>query len=237
MRKIILTLMCVCIGIGFVGCGKINNSEIQKPEKEVITKSTVNDDFEYDTSDIDGENYMISTYSGTTDVVIIPDKYRDKQVVEIGDHAFSNTRAQIKKVQLGSNVQVIEEHAFSSNTDLKDVVLNESLKYIEKFAFLNSGLTGTMVIPDSVETIGTSAFGLTKIENVEFGKNIKNISGGAFSGNTNLKRAIFNNMDVKFEDETVFGECPNLTILAPKGSTAEKYAKDNNINFEVKEDY
>ena len=227
--KIVLIAMC---SFSIVGCGKTGSNEMKQSKDVATADSVVNDDFEYDTSDIDGENYMISTYSGTTDDVIIPDKYRDKQVVEIGDHAFSNTRAQIKKVQLGSHVQVIEEHAFSSNADLKDVVLNEGLKYIEKFAFLNSGLTGTMVIPDSVETIGTSAFGLTKIENVEFGKNIKNIAGGAFSGNTNLKRAIFNNMDVKFEDETVFGECPNLTIVAPKGSTAEKYAKDNNINYE-----
>ena len=139
---------------------------------------------------------------------------------------------QIKSVKLGNNIQVIGEYAFSSNSDLTSVTLNEGLKEIKESAFSTSGLTGNIVIPDSVETIGVSAFGTTKLESVEFGNSIKNIAAGAFKENTTLKKVTFNNTDVEFEDGTVFEDCPNLTIVAPKGSTAEKYAKDNNINFE-----
>lgn len=231
MRKKVASIVLALIGcVVIVGCGKTDNNEIRKADSKVTTESEKDVEFEYEISDIDGENYKIHIYSGSEESVVIPDEYEEKLVVEVDNRAFSNT--QMKKVQLGSNVQIIGEYAFSSNPNLKEVVFDDKLKEIKEFAFLHSGLTGNVVIPDSVETIGTSAFGLTKVNSVEFGTGIKYIAGGAFTGDTDLKKVTFNNMDVEFEDETVFTECSNLTIIAPKGSTAEKYAKDNNINFE-----
>ena len=231
MRKKVAIIVLALIGcLVIVGCGKKDDNEMRKKDSIVTTESEKNVEFEYEISDIDRENYKIHIYSGNEENVVIPDEHDGKLVIEVDNRAFSNT--QMKQVQLGSNVQIIGEHAFSSNPNLKEVVFDDKLKEIKEFAFLNSGLTGNVVIPDSVGTIGTSAFGLTKVNSVEFGTGIKYIAGGAFTGDTDLKKVTFNNMDVQFEDETVFTECSNLTIVAPKGSTAEKYAKDNNIKFE-----
>lgn len=220
------------MAISVIGCGNNEETPMRKPDPIATTKSE-NNNFTYELSDIDGKNYKIFMYNGDEENIVIPDKSDGYLVIEVGDHVFSNRS--IKKVKLGGNVQIIGEHAFSSNSDLKKVVFDDKLKEIKEFAFTLSGLTGNIVIPDSVETIGVSAFELTKIESVELGKGIKYIAGGAFTGNANLKTVTFSNMDVEFENETVFAECPNLTIIAPKGSTAEQYAKINNINFRAKE--
>lgn len=231
MKKNFVIIALVAIScLGITGCGKKDISEVRKPESVVTTESETNNKFECNISDIDQVNYKVDSYNGNNNEIVIPDEYNGKPIIEISADVFFDR--QIKTVKLGNNIQVIGEYAFSSNSDLTSVTLNEGLKEIKESAFSTSGLTGNIVIPDSVETIGVSAFGTTKLESVEFGNSIKNIAAGAFKENTTLKKVTFNNTDVEFEDGTVFEDCPNLTIVAPKGSTAEKYAKDNNINFE-----
>ncbi len=56
--------------------------------------------------------------------------------------------------------------------------------------------------------------------------------GSAFSGCTGLQ-SITIPKSVTWTGDCVFSDCPNLTIYAPAGSAAERYAKMNGIRFEA----
>lgn len=235
-KNSLLTLLIILIATTFIGCGKTENNQTgQDDYKEEQVQSTENtdDSEEYDcsTSEIDENGYAIAPVDFMEGVVNIPDEYMDNPVVELEDYAFATH--QITEVEMGDNVVKIGESAFFDCSDLKKVKLNEKLKIIGKSAFLQAGLEGDLVIPDSVEKIESMAFGLTGLETIHVGKGVKFIGAQALVIDS-LKKVVFDCKDVEFEAESIiFSEdCKDLTIVAPKGSTAEKYAKDNNIKFE-----
>ena len=59
-------------------------------------------------------------------ILIIPDTYKDKPVVEVGKYAFRGSN-NIIKVDIGDNVTSIHDFAFGSNNLLKEVVLGKSV--------------------------------------------------------------------------------------------------------------
>lgn len=98
--------------------------------------------------------------------LVLPSKYRDKFITEIGWGAFRNTR-------------------------YKSVIFPSNLKRIQGSAFVESGLE-KVEIPDSVEYIGALAFaggygytgpGNGKISSVRIGKNVTHIEKYAFQDN------------------------------------------------------
>lgn len=221
------------------GCGKSASNESRennyKDEQTESIKDTDNeeqtDDYMYNTSEIDENGYYIEPSDFMEGEVNIPDEYQGKPVVELSEEAFATH--QITEVNLGKNVIQIGEKCFFGCKELSSVKLNEGLKTICESAFLEAGLKGDLVIPDSVERIELCSFGLTQLETIHVGKGVQFVGSQAFAIET-LKKVVFESEDIEFEDERVFDECKDLTIVAPKGSSAEKYAKENNINFEEK---
>jgi hypothetical protein len=56
-----------------------------------------------------------------------------------------------------------------------DILLNPSLSIIEADAFSSCAITGTLVLPDALESIGESAFDSTLISSILFGTNLLEI--------------------------------------------------------------
>ncbi len=65
---------------------------------------------------------------------------------------------------------------------------------------------------------------------VHFGANVKVMEKWVFYYNKNLESLIIENPDLEIADAAIC-DCPKLTIHAPKGSTAQKYALWNDIVF------
>ena len=109
-----------------------------------------------------------------------------------------------------------------------------------------SNLT-SIILPDGLEIIGWRTFSFCKkLTSVIIPSSVKEICRGAFRYCENLKSVTIMNKDVEIGEETVnlnvngeerkyvnnaFEGCKKLTIYAPANSTAEQFAKRNNIPF------
>ena len=94
-----------------------------------------------------------------------------------------NENSIIKSVTFPSTLKKIGDLAFAYCSNLTDLDLPEGLEEIGDGAFMNSeNLTGNLLIPDGVTTIGNYAFGETSITSLIFGNNVKIIGDYAFIG-------------------------------------------------------
>lgn len=171
---------------------------------------------------------------------------------EIGDYAFRGCTA-LEKITLPDSLEVIGWCAFQGDNILKAVnpsnpdeltstsILPEGLKRIEDGAFNHCELSG-VVIPDSVEYMGSNAFsqipsltdvtigkGLTSLDGQVFcdtglteitiPDNIKTIGTGAFKSCGSLKNVIISDSVEVIADEA-FSACKSLeSIFIPDSVT------------------
>lgn len=132
-----------------------------------------------------------------------------------------------------------------------EVTVPSDVRIIDNYVFSNgyfeeSNLT-SIILPDGLEIIGWNAFSrCKKLTSVIIPSSVKGICCGAFRYCENLKSVTIMNKNVEIGEETVnlnfngeeikyvknaFEGCENLTIYAPANSTAEQFAKRNNIPF------
>ncbi|MEG2396674.1 MAG: leucine-rich repeat protein [Oscillospiraceae bacterium] len=94
-----------------------------------------------------------------------------------------------------------------------------------------TALTG-IIIPNSVTSIGDSAFLNTALTSIIIPNRVTHIGLWAFFGCKDLKSITIPD-SVTYIGRLAFRDCHlDLVIKAPAGSVAETYAKDNNIKFE-----
>lgn len=152
--------------------------------------------------------------------IVIPES-----VEEIGVGAFRHCENLVeislpKKVKIGAtafqrcNKLVDEEDFIIINSTLYDYV----------------GKRKKVIIPQNVTTIGNWALGESNITEVTIPKSVKTIEDNAFIYCNKLTR-IHIPENVTTIGKCAFEECEKLTIHAPAGSYAERYAKENNIPF------
>lgn len=109
-------------------------------------------------------------------------------VTEVGDYAFLGFN-KLEKIIIPDSVTTIGIGVFMNCTSLSNVTLSNNLKSIGENAFGCYGMDHSkceslksIVIPDSVESIGCSAFQYCRnLESVTLSKNLKEISNSTFS--------------------------------------------------------
>lgn len=88
-----------------------------------------------------------------------------------------------------------------------------------------------------VTIIGTGAFrAADTIERITLGRNIKSVNSAAFMECKSLKKIVFYSTDVNIGANAFALTNDDLVIKCIKGSTADEYAKANNIKIEYFED-
>lgn len=116
----------------------------------------------------------ITRYIGSeeAEAVTVPAEINGSPVTAIGDGAF--TVSKTTSIQLPKSITKIGMMAFMGSTD---AIINladlENLTYIGAYAFVDTGLSGDLVLPESVTDIGAGAFSMTKITSLHLGKNVK----------------------------------------------------------------
>ena len=194
------------------------------------------------------ENGILIRYNGKDTDVVVPDGIRTvgdgnsmtffqtnvvsvqlpETVTAIGGYAFYNCNT-LKKITIPDRVTSIGHHAFRQCSSLKSIRIPDGVSVIERECFW--GCTGMeeITLPKSLKTIEEKAFsGCISVKSITIPEGTVSIDDGAFWGDAKLK-SITIPASVTEIGEMAFCDCNNLTIFAPVGSFAEKYARDNNI--------
>ena len=88
-----------------------------------------------------------------------------------------------------------------------------------------------VILPDEYCAIGRCAFwGCESLSSIVIPKGVRYIQNKAFANCVGLQRVEFLDNDTQIGD-SVFNNCPDVVIVAKKGSTAYEYAKVNGLRF------
>lgn len=158
--------------------GVAHNLETHQPDIVNYVVENILDDIDLTQNDIftvryqgeDSEECVITRVrAGNATVLNIPAQIGDAEVVGIdslsenvmiGKDSFSTENESLQTVIIPSSVKYIGRAAFygMKNLQLVQFAAGSQLESIETYAFMNSGLSGTVTLPDTVNRIGSFAF-------------------------------------------------------------------------------
>ena len=181
----------LCNGGGTITEASYSVDEIKSPSSKYMSLSKATT---IDTT-------TTQSYPLITDVVI-PKTINDVTVKHIGDKSFATCGKgplltsykendnNISIMPFNNDKNIVMDTIESSDCRLTSVVIPDSVTTIGYMAFQNNNLT-SVVIPDSVTTIGDRAFSSNNLTSVYIGANSNltettGIGGGAFSSNGDL---------------------------------------------------
>ncbi|MCM1533382.1 MAG: leucine-rich repeat protein [Corallococcus sp.] len=140
-------------------------------------------------------------------------------VETIGYRAFMGTN--ITTLSLGNNVKYIDDYAFYSAKSLAAFPsCFDNVEYIGERAFQSSGLTGTVVLPESVKSIDQYCFADTGITGIVLNDALTEIPNLAFTQCESLKTVTIGN-NVKKIGEFAFAYCSALETITIPDSVEE----------------
>lgn len=247
MKKLLKKVLCLSlvaiITLFAVGCGgNENDSSGNKSELESQSVNKTSDGVakpeDYMTLTVENDKSVEIANSQNADIKVadIPTEINGEKVVAISDNAFNNYK-NLDEVIVPGTVEKIGELSFALNHNLKKVTLNEGVKEIGMECFSQDTALVEVSLPSTLKTISVGAFlYCVSLEKVIIPNGVESIEEAAFSRCEKLKE-IHIPSSVTFiqngsrEKSSAFNYDENVTIYAPKGSYAEKYAKQENIKF------
>lgn len=159
--------------------------------------------------------------------IVIPDT-----VTYVGIAVFSNCVV-LESVSIGSGITTISSQMFKTCTSLKSINIPSTATSIGASAFIQSGLT-SVIVPDSVKSIGENAFGGCKsLTSITIGNGVTEMSRNVFNGDTALTEIIFRGTITKAADG-IFRQLTteNVTLTLAEGQKVLVQAGEN-LAFET----
>ncbi len=145
-----------------------------------------------------------------------------ENIVEIYDEVFYNTSLYNDSSNWQDGVLYIDNYLIKANDTVSgQYVVNEQTKAIAYEAFYDNNAITSIVLPDSIVSIGDAAFGgCSSLESINIPKGVESIGDAAFGGCSSLES--INIPDgIERVGENVFYECNSLTsINIPNGVTS-----------------
>lgn len=175
--------------------------------------------------------------------IVIPNSVK---IIE--DYALADTG--LKTITLPLELKSIGEGAFSSNAYLETIVIPDSVKEVGVYAFTGCTMLRNVTLPRGTKTFRIAFSKCTGLEEV-FIPNTVNYANSMFADCSSLRKVILEE-GIKEVSTQMFYGCNNLleiyipasvttivglpntkivTIYGESGSYAEKYAKENGLDF------
>lgn len=215
--------------------------------------SSVYPDFEFD-ADYDNA-YSVTGYSGSEGEVYIPETLYNREIKRVSEKAFYKNSVvnslfmhdnmtvvnkwafrncpNLSRVYFSKGLAVLWDFAFAQDAKLKYALLrNTNLRSVYQSCFYNDVSLKYISLPDTLETIGPSAFSKTALETVVIPKSVTLIDSRAFSDNENLL-SIYIPSSVEKIGGDVFENSDNVTVYVSADSAVEKYCKENSVKYQV----
>lgn len=179
------------------------NYEIEVQDAEEPAQASA--DYQYR---IAGDGVIITSYVGEDAVVVVPAELGGYPVRGIGANAFSS-RYGVEEVILPEGLTTLERTAFRYCPALRSIKLPSTLQSIGEYAFYRCENLTEVVLPDGLTELGSRAFqGCSALRHVTIPASVGKIP------------------------YYTFFEChASLTIYAPAGSAAERFAYSKGYRF------
>lgn len=220
-KKICIVLAAVLVAVLLTACGgkdepAVGGIQVQTPAATAAETTTpaataaqtqaepmCNED-DFVTESLEDGTCKLTAYHGDSAEVVVPEIIRGETVVEIAGVGTVG----IKKVVLPDTVEVIGYQAFNYCPDLEEIVLGKGLKEVGYFAFNACDALTEIVFPEGMTTMSELALGIcANLKEVYIPASVTEIGG------------------LLFYSETM----PDLVIVTPAGSAAEKHAQENGL--------
>ncbi len=179
-------------------------------EMLLTTEPASENDFE-SFNDYENMECTIVTYLGDAEILVIPEEIDGCKVIAINKYTFANDSS-VKAISLPDTVEELETGVFGSNSNLELVDLGDGLKTIGEGAFFGCENLTSLILPDGLETISSKGICNTGIMTIEIPASV------TYIGSTGVYN--IDGLDL---------------IIGESGSTAEEYALEYGIEFQVKE--
>ena len=156
-----------------------------------------------------------SSCSGLTTVTI------PNSVTNIGDGAFSSCSGLTTVIWNARNIQDFQysSRPFSDSDRLTDFVFGEEVEHIPSYLCYQLASLKNLVIPNSVTSIGTSAFdGCSGLTTVTIPNSVTTIGTSTFKGCTQMESVTIGEK-VESIGESAFAKCNSLTAVTSKAVT------------------
>ena len=187
----------------------------------------------YNTSEENYGNIWIQAGINTHSIKHIVFKEEGGSIINLGECLLSGFMA-VEDIELPKGLKKIGEGVFQYCEKLQKIDIPPSVEEIGEYAWTGSGIE-TINWPEKVISIPARVFSDTNLKEFSVPEGVAEINDYAFDNCTKLTK-ISIPKSVTYIGSDVFEYCRNLTIYGYKDSTAESYAKANNIKF-VSADY
>ncbi len=149
--------------------------------------------------------------------VAVPETIADYPITAIGARAYAGN-FNLEKVIIRGNVKSIGEKAFMSCYELKEVTFSEGITKIPDDCFFSCPKLEKVTLPESLKTIGDEAFYGCVILETEIPSGVTDIGENAIG----MEASTHEIGSTAIADFIIWGKT---------GTAAEKYAKENGIEF------
>ncbi|MBQ9730837.1 MAG: leucine-rich repeat protein [Bacilli bacterium] len=179
--------------------------------------------FAYDESN---DCYSVFEYTGSDEIVIIPDEYEGKPVTRIDEYAFTNSR-HITSVRFSDNIEYIGGCAFQGCDKIEYMDLPDSLVSTDYGAFWGVSSLKEITLPEGFVTLGAWTFAYCEdLESAKLPESLEKIYGWAFMECHSLT-SIEIPANVNLIDMYAFGYCESLTTMIVDENNKTFDSRDN----------
>jgi hypothetical protein len=152
--------------------------------------------------------------------------YINDGIEEIPAYAFeyvTGNRENVRKeIYLPESLTVIGARAFIDNLAVEKVNCGQKLEVIENFAFSHCRKLKSIVLPQSLKTIGEGAFSFCAFESIELPEHLKCIGKEAFYWCEKLEGTILLPSDLLEIGDSAFAHCNRITVELALGRNIKK---------------